>query len=291
MANEFFILNGSTGAVIPLSESTLAKIVKDLSSSSLHDIGYSGSSSLKGKRVRMSRLDSGVFIYAVVSDGQLLMPDVEPTDMARLVRLVSRLNWIGNLPAKTFDVDFLQKELDIKQSAAYKFIRFLKGNFGKRLELVEDALSPTFFKGSLDDLKKRDEDVRGVKIYVQPYAEAYKYNGKYDRSALGCLIKLAPFVNKATGILCQDVGITRENLMNPLETNDIADLLRIDRKHFRERVIPVWHKTLIPTNGEMLPIVKNIRGLYVVNPALMAASKYDAGVWEYFLNGKIEEDE
>ena len=296
MEDRLVIIDTNTGEVIPVSPEIIAELTGGKTTDIFSVQRKRGAAKSKSpatiKRVRMSRLDSGVFVNMIVSDGKAFLPDVQPTDMARLARLVTRLNWSGQLPTKSFDVDFIQKELDIKQTAAYQFVKFLKVTYGETLDDVECPMEDIFFKGTADNLKK-DEDgcQRCVKLYVKGYAEAYKYNGKYDRSALGCLIKLAPFVNKNNGTLCRNVNMNKESRMCPLDTDEIAEIVGVEKKHFRERVISTWRKMLIPTNSEMKPIVANIGGLYVVNPALMAASKYDAGVWEYFLNGKIEEDE
>ena len=70
----------------------------------------------------------------------------------------------------------------------------------------------------------------------------------------------------------------------------MADILSVDIKIFKERILLAWKKMLINTNGEMCPVVKNIGGLYVVNPALLVATKYDAPVWEYFLGVNNKEE-
>ena len=226
-----------------------------------------------------------------VYDSQLFMPDYPPADIARLVRLALRINWQGQLPENTFDVNFIQKELGVVQVTAYKFLQFVKLNFGETLDKVEDNLEDILFKGSPRTFKDIGSGARGVKIYADGYLEAYSYDGQYDRTALGCLLKLAPYINRGINTLCKHVNRSGANRTSPLGVDELAEILSMKPKYFRERIFPAWKKILINTNGDLQPIVKNIGGVFVVNPALLTATKYDAPVWEYFLDKKFNKED
>lgn len=280
---KFVILNTETGELLPLTQETFNK-AREISNV------VSNSSTSKDEGVvkpksnpRMTRLSRGSFIYLIVNDSEAFMDGAPSAELARLTRLVLRLNWQGELPVNSFDVKFLQKELNITQDIAYQLIRYIKSNLGKTIKEVNTRLESVFFRGSPKAFKNFGTNARGVKLYSIPYIEAYDCDGKRSRAALGCLLKLAPYINKYSNALCKNVELKSIENIQPLDASEMADILSMDIKIFRDRILPTWKKMLIDTNGDMLPVVKNIGGLYVVNPALMTATKYDAPIWEYFL--------
>lgn len=271
----------STGEVLPTTRDNIKKLSSE--SRWLHPPDSPARYKVKQKP-RMARIAKGSYIYMTVYDSQLFMPDTSPADVARLVRLALRVDWHGRLPQNILDVDFVQKELGVVQVTAYKFLQFLRTKYGDNVETIEDNLEDIFFKGSPNAYKDIGNKARGIKVYSNGYLDAYSYSGQYDRTALGCLLQLAPFINRSTNIICRNVNRGGLKRVKEIGDDEIAELLSLKPKYFKERICPAWKKMLINTNGEKHPIVKNIGGVYAVNPALMAATKYDAPAWEYFLN-------
>ena len=288
--SKFVILNTETGELLPLTQEVFNK-VREPSNVAVNNIAPKDKEVVAPKaKPRMTRLSRGSFIYLIVNDNETFMDNTPSADLARLTRLALRLSWQGELPINSFDVKFLQKELDVTQDIAYQLIRCIKSNLGKTIAEVNTKLESVFFRGSPKAFKNLGANVRGVKLYSVPYVEAYDYDSKRSRTALGCLLKLAPYINKYSNVLCKNVDLKSIERIQPLGTGEMADILSVDIKIFKERILPTWKKMLINTNGEMCPVVKNIGGLYVVNPALLAATKYDAPVWEYFLGVNNKEE-
>lgn len=288
--SKFVILNTETGELLPLTQEVFNK-VREPSNVAVNNITPKDKEVVAPKaKPRMTRLSRGSFIYLIVNDNETFMDNTPSADLARLTRLALRLNWQGELPINSFDVKFLQKELDVTQDIAYQLIRCIKSNLGKTIAEVNTKLESVFFRGSPKAFKTFGANVRGVKLYSVPYVEAYDYDSKRSRAALGCLLKLAPYINKYSNVLCKNVDLKSIETIQPLDTSEMADILSVDIKILKERILPTWKKMLINTNGEMCPVVKNIGGLYVVNPALLVATKYDAPVWEYFLGVNNKEE-
>lgn len=290
--SQLAIIDIDTGEVLPATRDNIKKLSSTTKWSPPAKASDVTPKQYKAKqKPRLSRISKGSYIYMTVYDTQLFMPEVPPADVARLVRLVLRVDWRGKLPQSMLDVDFVQKELGVVQVTAYKFLQFLRTNYGNTVETIEDNLEDVFFKGSPNAYKDMDNGARGVKVFASGYLDAYSYSGQYDRTALGCLLQLAPYINRSTNILCCNVNRCGMNRSNPIGVDELAEILSMKPKYFRERIFPAWKKILINTNGDLQPIVKNIGGAFVVNPALMTATKYDAPVWEYFLNKKFNKED
>lgn len=290
--SQLVIIDIDTGEVLPTTRDNIKKLSSTTKWSRPPKTSDVVPEQYKAKqKSRLSRISKGSYIYMTVYDTQLFMPDASPADVARLVRLALRVDWRGRLPQSILDVDFVQKELGVVQVTAYKFLQFLRANYGDTVEVIEDNLEDVFFKGSPNAYKDMDNDARGVKVFASGYLDAYSYSGQYDRTSLGCLLKLAPYINRSTNILCCNVNRSGMNRSNPIGVGELAEILSMKPKYFKERIFPAWKKILINTNGNMQPIVKNISGAFVVNPALMAATKYDAPVWEYFLDKKFNKED
>jgi hypothetical protein len=179
----------------------------------------------------------GNFIFFLYESLDKLLEILSDADLCKYIMLSTYIKTNGYLMLdnnKTYiDKKAMQKILLVSRANFNKFYNNILKN--KLLIKEEDTYRidlDVFWRGKEKDYKSitgnKLEDY--TRIYIDATRELYKLNYRKTKK-LAIAYKLIPYINWKYNVLCNNIRETSENKIDPLDINDVMDILGYSKNH------------------------------------------------------------
>jgi hypothetical protein len=217
-------------------------------------------------------------IYQVCSD---TFPDMEAAHLTRLIYLSTFLNYdntLVNASGGTMTKAMIKQQLHLPKTQFYKFWqdmvqREILLDHGIAISLNENL----FFKGNVNNiLQKCDNDgTTFIRLYIHGIRELYEKSTTSSHKTLSYLFRILPYVNRKFNIVCFNPHETNDNLICPMNLQDLAGVIGYEQSHIKRLVKQLVNTTFI-VDG------KEVGAVGIVSCYLAAGNKS-----ELFINPKV----
>lgn len=223
--------------------------------------------------------ENGGFIFAFFTQAKQIedrFPQLTAQDAARVLFIGSYVAWESNR-LQYANGRIIRKSglCELVGMSAKRFSQFFKKLISEQVLSESDKgelfMNPTlFYRGEIKTNRYDLGDMSHTRVFRKTIQDLYAlFNGR-QLSKLGVIYKVLPFLNFETNIICFNPSETDEDLLEPMNLDQLSTLLDYGDPHKLRRALeaikiegkPVFLVVQNPNNRRQLRVIVNPRVVF-----------------------------